>query len=93
MTSKELWKKRIEYAVKNNDSTLDLIVETLVSTQQWLELLVLIKNKNVDIQILRCCLNVDQYNNFTDDEFLTQNEFDLLKGWLENDKSRSNEIN
>ena len=50
-----------------------------------LEVLEILKNKRVDISILALCGTVEEYNNAYIRN-LTQEEFDLIKEWLDNDK-------
>ena len=53
-----------------------------------LEVLEIIKNKDVRIRVLLASKNVEEYNYsiLFEIQHLTQEEFDLLKEWLKNDK-------
>lgn len=77
MTSKELWKKRIEYAVKNNDKTLETLAESL-------EILEIFKDK----LYFNCQSDVEEklcYKIIMKLILLTDDEYEKVKEWLEND--------
>ncbi len=64
---------------------LETIRQSLLKAQSNELILKIINKKTVSIFQLRCCKNVNEYNDlkFTEFEKLTQEEFVLLKRWIE----------
>lgn len=62
--------------------------EEIEQVRKSLEVLDIIKNKDVRIRVLLASKNVEEYNYriLFEIQHLTQEEFYLLKEWLKNDK-------
>ena len=92
MTSKEALEKLLEMAIENGLWKSGLVEDIENIILRDLEVLEIIKTKNVDISLIKNCygpLAYAVYNSHIDEEKndeLTKEEYDLLKEWLENDK-------
>ena len=96
MTSKEALEK-IKHIKIGNPKGCSILwdeYEKEISTiEKDLDILEIIKNKRVDVSFLSYARSLDEYNAFTyhgdeNDVILAQGEFDLIKEWLEDGKSR-----
>ena len=92
MNSKEALEKLLEMAIENGLWKSGLVEDIENIILRDLEVLEIIKTKNVDISLIKNCygpLAYAVYNSHIDEEKndeLTKQEFDLLKEWLENGK-------
>lgn len=68
------------------------VKQSLIESQEQEKVLEIIVKKEVSIFQLKCCKNVNEYNDlqFKKDKKLTQEEFDLLKQYFE--KYSKNEV-
>ena len=62
------------------------IKQALIKAQEQEKILEIIFEKGIDIGWLRQCKTVEEYNYHCEAKHLTQEEFELLKRWLENDR-------
>jgi len=72
-----------------NECIADELIEFGKEIEKDLEVLDIIKEKNVDIESLKYRLRFkddDVYLHYKYDFIMTREEFDLLKEWLENEK-------
>lgn len=92
MNSKEALERLLEMAIENGLWKSGLVEDIENIILRDLEVLEIIKTKNVDISLIKNCygpLAYAVYNSHIDEEKndeLTKQEFDLLKEWLENGK-------
>lgn len=80
LTSKEAFTLFLEETKREYDKYCDIIMRDL-------KVLDIIKNKDVDIVALRCCISLEQYNCKEDGRInLAEYEYNLLKEWIKDDE-------
>lgn len=87
-------KQWVEYGIQDtvmqikNTKEYDTIKQALLKAQEQEKVLEIIINKNVEMWLLKDSATLEQYNNriHTGCEKLTQNEFDLLKRYCDEEK-------
>lgn len=74
------------FASYNYNGNYQELIEARETLEKDLEVLEIIKKKNVATFLIRCCNNAHDYSMKTIGfEALTDKEFKLLKEWLENE--------
>lgn len=83
MNSKEALKELYSYSMLDDD----IAKQNVEIIKKDLEVLDIIKNKDVRIRVLLASKNVEEYNYriLFEIQHLTQEEFYLLKEWLKNE--------
>lgn len=75
------------YILSARSSGKEECIKAIKTIQKDLEVLEIIKVKQVDIEFIGLCADEERYNRAfvpeDDDRKLTQDEFDKVKGWLE----------
>lgn len=92
MTSKQALEKLNFQCIMSNDID-DKCFEELKIIEKDLEILEILKRKSVDIHLIKDIMKDDRKFECYPDENLTQEEFNIIKDWLENDKRRITKIN
>lgn len=93
MTSKEALKILFDILCEreHTNSEHNFWLKQYQTVEKDLDILEIIKNKRVDVSFLSKLKSLDDYNSFIffeNDEILSQSEFNILKEWLEDGKSR-----